>query len=134
MNKPNSLRIQILTELRQFRQDMAAMTGELVKVKKKTAEAFDTRQFEAGFGRMKTALAGLAGVLSARSAVVFLKDVISETGKAEGQLAQLRAALESTGQAAGFNQLQLMDMAQQMAVRLPRSSTIAISSSSTSLR
>jgi len=67
-------------------------------------------------------VAGLAGLFSARAVVGFAKNIITETGKAEGQLAQLRAALESTGEAAGFNQLQLTKMAQQMAAATTLSS------------
>lgn len=89
------------------------LRGELASVKKHAAQTFpDTAGFESGLRRVRGLLAGLfAGV----SAGALFRGIVSETGKAQGELAQLRSVLKSTGEAAELSEGQLVQMAQRFA-------------------
>ncbi|MEN5117508.1 phage tail length tape measure family protein [Luteimonas sp. TWI662] len=113
MNTPANLRVRISADLADIKQGLGLLRGELAKVKSDAAKTLpDTRPFEAGLGRIKTLIGGLfAGV----TAGALFKGVIQETGQAQGELAQLRAALKSTGEAAGLTEGALVGMADRLA-------------------
>lgn len=113
MNSPASLRVRISADLADIKQGLGLLRGELAKVKTDAARSMpDTREFENGLRRVRQLVTGLfAGV----SAGALFRGIVSETGKAQAELAQLRAVLKSTGEAAGLTEGRLVSMAQKMA-------------------
>lgn len=111
-NSPN-LRVRISADLQDIKQGLGLLRGELARVKDDAAKALpDTKNFESGLRRLKGLVGGLfAGV----SAGALLKGIIGETGQAQGELAQLRAALKSTREAAGLTEKDLVGMAENFA-------------------
>ena len=111
-NSPN-LRVRISADLQDIKQGLGLLRGELARVKEDAGKALpDTKNFENGLRRLKGLVGGLfAGV----TAGALVKGIIGETGQAQGELAQLRAALKSTREAAGLTETELVGMAEKFA-------------------
>lgn len=112
-NSPN-LRVRISADLQDIKQGLGLLRGELARVKEDAGKALpDTKNFENGLRRLKGLVGGLfAGV----TAGALVKGIIGETGQAQGELAQLRAALKSTREAAGLTEKDLVSMAEKFAL------------------
>lgn len=82
------------------------------------------RRAAAFSGAWNTASGVVAGALAGISFGAVLSKFISETIDAQNEQAQLAAVLKSTGQAAGFTQQQLNDMADEMSAILPDTGAI----------
>lgn len=109
---PN-LRVRISADLEDIKKGLGLLRGELSQVKREAQRAMpDMKPFQDGMRQVRRQLVGLfAGV----SAGMFVRELLGETGRAQAELAQLRAVLKSTGEAAGISEGQLVDMARNFA-------------------
>lgn len=89
--------------MRQMQREMSDSFAQAAKDAKVSVTSIDL------------SMANLAKGFGALGGGALLGMFISETVDAQNELAQLNAALKSTGQAAGFNSKQLIDMADKMA-------------------
>jgi hypothetical protein len=110
---PN-LRVRISADLADIKQGLGALRSELSKVQRDATRAakFDTSGFEGGLRRIRGLVAGLAAGLGG---ALSFRQIIRETGQGQAALAQMRAALKSTGEVAGLTERQLVDMANNFA-------------------
>ena len=115
MNSPASLRVRVSADLADIKQGLGLLRGELSTLKKDANKALTGAgdKFEASLGRIKTLVGSIfAGV----SAGALVAGIVKETGQAQSELAQLRAALKSTSQAAGLSERDLVSMADNFAL------------------
>jgi len=98
--------------------DLLAKTGSFEKDMGKAARQAEQAMTQMQ-GRISGALSGLSAKFAAFSGVISAGAIttafIRNTIDAQNELAQLNAVLRSTGEAAGFNSMQLMKMADTMA-------------------
>lgn len=115
MNSRPNLRVRISADLADIKQGLGLLRGELARVKKDVAQTVQGMQadFTGGIKRIKGLIGGLfAGV----SAGALVKGIVGETGQAQSELAQLRATLKSTREAAGLTEQDLVGMAERFAL------------------
>ncbi len=119
-----TLTVDLLAKTGSFEQDL----GKAARVSDRAARSMRQMQREMSDSFAQAArdakvsvtsidlsLASLAKGFGALGGGALLGMFIAETVDAQNELAQLNAALKSTGQAAGFNSKQLTDMADKMA-------------------
>src|SRR5690606_6163519 len=76
-----------------------------------------SKEAEADVGSLRNAVVSLRSTLAVIGAGAFFRAIIRETAQAEQRIAQLDAALRSTGEAAGYNRDQLVRMANDIGKR-----------------
>lgn len=108
-----TLRVRISADLEDIKKGLGLLRGELSQVKREAQRAMpDMKPFNDGLRQVRRQLTGLfAGV----SAGMLVRGIVGETGKVQAELAQLRAVLKSTGEAAGVTENQLVDLARNFA-------------------
>ncbi len=113
MSALGSLVVKLALEYAQFTQGLNKSEQEALKHAKNVQDAYDG--MAKGIKSTASSIgAAIAGVVSVAGLVSVMKRVRDETIAAEQEQAQLAAALKSTGNAAGFSQEQLNDMAASM--------------------
>lgn len=110
--------------------DLADINRSLKQLNSRTRDsgkaAKGAQQDFGGFGRqldgLKRQIAGVVGAyLGFRGIASLVRGAVRNTGEMEAAQAQLRAALVSTGEAAGFNEEQLARMAQRISSETTKS-------------
>ncbi|MTI73353.1 MAG: hypothetical protein FH747_06785 [Stenotrophomonas sp.] len=106
-----SLRVRISADINDIKQGLAIVRGEVARFKSEAEKSIDLKGLNAslnGFANM------VRGALAGITVGSVLRAVIGETRDATDEMAQLRAVVESTGQAAGYSASELQKMAQTL--------------------
>lgn len=114
MSALGSLVVKLALEYAQFTQGLDKNEQAALKNAKSVQAAYDKMAgaVEERFQSVKSSIAGaVAGVVSVAGLIAVGQKIREETINAEKEQAQLTAALKSTGEAAGWSQDQLNDMA-----------------------
>ena len=117
MSALGSLVVKLALEYAQFTQGLDKNEQAALKNAKNVQAAYDKMAgaVEERFQSVKSSIAGaVAGVVSVAGLIAVGQKIREETINAEKEQAQLTAALRSTGEAAGWSQDQLNDMAAAM--------------------
>ncbi|MEQ6473845.1 phage tail length tape measure family protein [Comamonas sp. wu1-DMT] len=117
MSALGSLVVKLALEYAQFTQGLDKNEQAALKNAKSVQAAYDKMAgaVEERFQSVKSSIAGaVAGVVSVAGLIAVGQKIREETINAEKEQAQLTAALRSTGEAAGWSQDQLNDMAAAM--------------------
>lgn len=119
-----TLTVDLLAETGSFERDLgkAARASDrsaraMRQMQREMSDSFAqaARDAKLSVTSIEVSMATLAKGFGAIGGGALLGKFITETVNAQNELAQLNAALKSTGQAAGFNSKQLIDMADKMA-------------------
>lgn len=117
MSALGSLVVKLALEYAQFTQGLDKNEQAALKNAKSVQAAYDKMAgaVEERFQSVKSSIAGaVAGVVSVAGLIAVGQKIREETINAEKEQGQLTAALKSTGEAAGWSQDQLNDMATAM--------------------
>lgn len=109
-NDPN-LRVRISADINDIKQGLALVRGEVARFRAEAEKSIDLKGLNAslnGFANM------VRGALAGVTVGSVLRAVIGETRDATGEMAQLRAVVESTGKAAGYSAGELQAMAEKL--------------------
>lgn len=109
MAKKSDIRVRLSPE------GLEAVLSALRKVQQEGRRA--SKDAKEGVSSLRQAVVSLRSAVAVVGVGAFVRAIVRETADAEQKLAQLEAALRSTGEAAGFNRDQLVRMAQDISTR-----------------